>query len=103
MPIDFGRLAAALGLAVLLSGCVAGGKGSLKSIPDNFGEANRQTMMAQVIDPNPEYDTAVPVSSGEHAGQAIERYRKDQVKKPERSKTSNVGQSSGGNGGSGGN
>ena len=31
--------------------------------PDNFGEANRQTMAAQIIDPAPRYLDPVPVSS----------------------------------------
>lgn len=49
-----------------------------------FGEANRQTMMAQVIDPDPQYEYLDPATSAEHAGQAVDRYRKDKVKKPER-------------------
>lgn len=49
-----------------------------------FGEANRQTMMAQVVNPDPQYDTLNPPTSGEHAGQAGERYRTDKVKAPER-------------------
>lgn len=58
---------------------------------DNFGEANRQTMAAQVIDPAPVYDTGVPETHGEHAAQAIERYRTDKVKMPDRVKTTNAG------------
>ena len=50
----------------------------------NFGDANRMTMAAQVIDPDPQYDTLNPPTSGEHAGQAAERYRKDAVKRPVR-------------------
>jgi len=53
-----------------------------------FGEANRQTMMAQVIDPDPQYDDLVPVTSGKHAADAVERYRTDSVKEPERVSTS---------------
>lgn len=49
-----------------------------------FGDANRVTMAAQVIDPDPEYDTLNPPTSGEHAGQAAERYRTDKVKQPVR-------------------
>lgn len=48
-----------------------------------FGEANRQTMMAQVIDPEPEYEYLDPATSAEHAAQAIDRYRKGTVKQPE--------------------
>lgn len=49
-----------------------------------FGEANRMTMAAQVVDPDPQYDTLNPPTSGEHAGQAAERYRTDKVKRPVR-------------------
>lgn len=68
--------------------------------PDNFGEANRVTMATQVIDPDPVYDTAVPETYGEHAAQAIERYRTDKVKKPDKIRTSST-DSSGGSGGGG--
>ena len=46
-----------------------------------FGEANRQTMMAQVVNPDPVYEDDM-TTSGEHASQAIERYRTDSVKEP---------------------
>lgn len=49
-----------------------------------FGEPNRQTMMAQVIDPEPEYATLVPETSAEHAADAVDRYNQDAVKQPER-------------------
>jgi type IV pilus biogenesis protein CpaD/CtpE len=68
--------------------------------PDNFGEANKQTMAAQVIDPSPVYLNPVPVSSGEHAAQAVERYREDKVKQPDRVATTDAGveaESRGGN------
>ncbi len=47
-----------------------------------FGEANRQTMMAQVVNPDPVYDADM-VTSGDKAAQAVERYRTDSVKEPE--------------------
>jgi hypothetical protein len=74
-----------VGGLMLLAGC----EHSLTEPKDaaSFGEPNRQTMLAQVIDPDPQYDTATPPSSGEHAAQAIERYRTDKVKKPERIRT----------------
>ena len=59
--------------------------------PDNFGEANKQTMAAQVIDPSPVYLNPVPVSSAEHAAQAVERYREDKVKQPDRVATTDAG------------
>ncbi|MHA6334644.1 hypothetical protein ACXYL9_13310 [Qipengyuania sp. CAU 1752] len=55
-----------------------------------FGEANRQTMMAQVIDPEPVY--AEPAtSSGEVAQAAVQRYRDGKVKQPDSIRTTNVG------------
>ena len=57
---------------------------------DNFGEANRQTFAAQVIDPDPQYETLVPETSADHAAQAAERYRKDQVKQPDQVRTSDL-------------
>ncbi|MXO75233.1 hypothetical protein GRI40_08395 [Altererythrobacter aerius] len=54
----------------------------------NFGDANRMTMAAQVVNPDPQYDTLNPPTSGEHAGQAAERYRTDKVKQPVRETTS---------------
>ena len=47
-----------------------------------FGEANRQTMMAQVVNPEPVYDEPME-TSGERAVAAIERYLDDAVKEPE--------------------
>ena len=60
--------------------------------PSPFGEANRQTMMAQVVNPAPYYEDLNPPTSAEHAAQAIERYRRDQVKQPEGVDTSGGGQ-----------
>jgi hypothetical protein len=83
----------ALGATIcLLAGCTADGTGGLvyNSGPDTFGEANRQTMAAQVVDPAPVYETAQADGSGEHAAQAIERYRTDKVKKPDKVRTSTV-------------
>nr|WP_298897289.1 hypothetical protein [uncultured Altererythrobacter sp.] len=60
-----------------------------------FGEANRATYAAMVVNPDPQYDTPIPATSAEKAAQAIERYRNDQVKQPERTSTTE------GSGGSG--
>lgn len=78
--------------AALLAGCQPGEVNSLPYMggADNFGEANRQTMAAQVIDPNPTYLEPVPETHAEHAGQAVERYRMDRVKQPDRVKTNNA-------------
>jgi hypothetical protein len=59
--------------------------------PQNWGEANRVTYAAQVIDPLPAYDTAIPETHAEHAAQAVERYRTDKVKLPDRVKTTDAG------------
>ena len=90
MPTKSIRAIAALGLAGLLGACTADAEHPVIGWPDNFGEASRQTLAAQIIDPDPVYDTAVPESSGAHAAQAGERYRTDKVKKPERLKTSDI-------------
>lgn len=64
-----------------------------------FGEANRQTMMAQVIDPDPQYEHLDPAASGHNAERAIDRYRTDKVKQPERaSTTQSIRSSSSGSG-----
>lgn len=70
-----------LASASLLAGCEHDGLGARPA--STFGEANRQTLAAQVIDPDPQYEYLDPATSGEHAAQAIDRYRKDKVKKPE--------------------
>lgn len=99
MNIDRAWPIAAYGLALIalpmLGGCehdfAASGKPA-----STFGEANRQTLMAQVVDPDPVYETLIPPTSGEHAGQAAERYRLDKVKKPDRVMSTQSGAGSGG-------
>ncbi len=73
------------GLAIisLLAGC-SDHIASTGAPASSFGEANRQTMMAQIVNPEPEYSSLVPETSAQHAAQAIERYATDKVKKPER-------------------
>ena len=88
-------LFAAAGSALLLGGCETGFR-DMKGEVTSFGEANRQTMMAQVIDPDPQYDEPLETSA-DHAAQATDRYRKDRVKKPERVKSTSA---TGGGGGS---
>jgi hypothetical protein len=93
MNID-AKLPIAVCLGLALSGCST--TNFLDEPGDSkFGEANRQTMMAQVVNPDPVY-TEPLTTSGEHAADAIERYRNDQVTEPE-----TVSTSSGGSGGSG--
>lgn len=87
-----GAMALAGSAALLLTGCETG----INAPPGaaSFGEPNRQTMMAQVIDPDPQYDEPL-ASSGEHAAQAIERYRTDKVKQPPKTTSTRVSGSSG--------
>lgn len=47
-----------------------------------FGEPNRQTMAAQVINPDPDYDSVVPASSAARASEAVNRYEQDAIKEP---------------------
>lgn len=88
--------AGVLGAVLLLGGCVTDGEQPL-------GEATSRTLRAQIIDPAPVYEYADPTTSGELAAAAIERYRTDKVKKPDRVKTSSIGQSGGGGNSGGGN
>ena len=82
------KLVAALAAATALSGCVSVADQEFLGYQDpGFGEANRMTFAAMVVNPDPEYDTAIPATSAEHAAQAIERYRNDAVKVPERQST----------------
>lgn len=87
-------IAAVLGFAAACAGCTDGG---IASTGAPLGEASAQTFAAQIIDPDPVYDTPVPVSSGAQAQAAIERVRRDAVKKPDKVRTSSVGSLSGGN------
>lgn len=103
MPIDrlhLGRAGwLALALLPLLSACETDNEAFGGKPLSTFGEANRQTMLAQVVDPDPHYDTAAPATSALHAAQAIDRYKADAVKKPQRISSTTT---SGGGGSSGG-
>lgn len=85
----------AVATGLILSGCA---ETSLYERPGDakFGDANRQTMMAQVINPDPVYDTDM-VANGQVAAGAVERYRTGNVEQPDSISTTDVG--SGGEGG----
>ena len=85
----------------LVAGCTTSSSLRQGADDEGWGEANRQTMAAQIIDPTPQYDYAVPETSGEHVADAIQRYRDDKVKRPERVKTSSISTGGAGGGGSG--
>lgn len=82
---------AALGSAMLLGGCSVADKELAGFQEPSWGEANRQTMAAQVIDPDPQYDTAIPPTSAVNAVNAIERYADGTVEQPDRISTSDIG------------
>ena len=90
MPTDRLHLILIAAAAGALGGCATGQDqlGKALGADPSWGEANRQTMAAQIIDPGPQYDTAIPKGTGTTAAAAIERYRTDKVKKPDRSITS---------------
>ena len=73
-----------LGAALLLGGCASTYSNASGAIdPADFGEANRQTYAAMVVNPDPQYSEPMHTSA-EHAAQAAERYAEDDVKQPER-------------------
>ena len=74
---------------LLLAGCT-GTDGGIASTGPAFGEAVRQTLAAQVLDPAPEYAEANPLTSGGRAALAVERYETDKVKQPDRVATSTL-------------
>lgn len=88
--LSIGRIILGAVAGLSLGGCAHDSFAQLMNASDNFGEANRQTFAAQVIDPDPQYDTLVPETSADHAGQATERYRKDKVKRPDKVRTSDL-------------
>ena len=85
--MNFDRKAiVAVSATVILGACTQGLALGDKPVAE-FGEANRQTMMAQVIDPDPQYETLVPETSGERTAAAVERHATDKVKKPKTVRT----------------
>ena len=72
--------------ALATAGC-ATGSGTDFMGDESWGEANRRTMAAQVVDPNPVYETAIPPTTAVNAVTAIEHYRDGTVEEPERVST----------------
>lgn len=70
--------------ACLILGACSTSTPSGKLQDTSLGEASRATLAAQVVEPEPQYETLNPATSAEHAAQAIDRYRKGTVKRPER-------------------
>ena len=71
------------GIATMLSGCMSYGNLEGRYDPEAFGEANRQSYAAMVENPEPVYDEDMQ-GNAEKAAEAVERYREDRVKEPER-------------------
>lgn len=76
------RIVAAAVLAALATACTP--------TDATFGNAVRQTMAAQVVNPDPEYESPVPTTDGAKGAEAIERYRTDRVKKPDTIRTTDT-------------
>ena len=78
-------------LAILaVGGCTSFDPKTGKINETTMGEAVKMTMAAQVIEPDPQYEYLDPPTSGQHATMAIERYRTDKVKQPERISSTTV-------------
>lgn len=85
---------AILAVPFLLAGCAPYDVG--------FGDTVKQNIALQVIDPDPQYKGAVqPGSSGDHAAQAVERYREGKVIKPATTLTTTKSTSGAGSQGAG--
>jgi len=87
---------AAIPALALLSGCATYGSQEAGNFdPADFGEANRMTNAAMIVNPDPVYDEPME-TSGERAADAIENYRKGDVEEPD---SQGIGGGSGGGGG----
>ncbi|TNE36550.1 MAG: hypothetical protein EP347_10830 [Alphaproteobacteria bacterium] len=80
---------ATLLLSTALGGCI----GHNEPLNATFGEAHRNNMAAQIIDPTPSEEDVV--ADGNNAAAATERYQTDSVKEPKAPRSSSL--SSGGN------
>ena len=80
---------ALLGLATLAVGACTNtdGRFDLTQGDPTWGEANRATMAAQVIDPSPEYENPIPPTSASNAVRAADAYRAGEVEEVERIST----------------
>lgn len=93
MAIETVKIASAVSMIALLAGC-ASTQGRVATVrQDNWGEANRQTMAAQIINPSPDYGDTPMLTAGDQVAGATARLRTGQVKQPERIKTSKSGTS----------
>ena len=77
---------------VLLAGLVLAACNTPANAPrPEFGQAVRNNMAAQIIDPNPPADMALPPSDGVRRSLMIERYQADEVESPPLPVTTTLG------------
>jgi len=76
------RHGAAAALALTAAGCTP--------TDATFGNAVRQTMAAQVVNPDPQYEDTIPTTEGATAAKAVDRYRTDKVKRPDTIRTTDT-------------
>ncbi|NNC52764.1 MAG: hypothetical protein HKO08_06970 [Erythrobacter sp.] len=92
MNIERTRILLASAAILAASACTNNdGRLDLSQGDPTWGDANRATMAAQVIDPSPEYDTPIPPTSASNAVRAADAYREGQVEQPERIRTTDSG------------
>lgn len=80
-------------MLLIISGCAP--------VDAGFGEAVKYDMAVQTVNPEPQYpaDGAQPGDSGEHATDAVQRYRDGTVTEVDRINTQRTGSRGGGGGG----
>jgi len=84
MTIDAKRILPIAGAALALAACTnTDGRFDLTQGDPTWGDANRATMAAQVVDPSPEYDTPIPPTSATNAVRAIDAYNEGNVEEVE--------------------
>lgn len=77
------RMIAGLALAGLVAGCTP--------TDATFGNAVRQSLAAQVVDPDPQYEDADHDTAATQSTAAMKRYRSDSVKQPVSIRTTDAG------------
>ena len=84
MTIDARRMLPIAGTALALAACTnTDGRLDLTQSDPTWGDANRATMAAQVVNPSPEYDTPIPPTSATNAVRAIDAYNAGSVEEVE--------------------
>lgn len=76
------RMIVAGAALLVVSGCATYGNMDGAYDPEGFGEANRQSYAAMVVNPEPVY-TEDATTSAKKAADAVERYNEDAVKQPD--------------------